>query len=375
MKNEHLKTSFLGLVCITTSLALAQPIITQQPVDRFVTVGQRASFTVTAIGAPPLTYQWFFNSAPLPSATNSTVQWPNIPPSQWGYYSVVVSNSFGSVTSSVVELKAFMPAPHNLNITQPQTGDGVLLSFSGGTSPTFAPYFDIFPLETSTNLVDWTPLAVLERTNSALLDGVQFPDSEAPKFQNRFYRTPTNTLPTFDIQPTGPHAVGTFSLLLTNNLRAPNSKFMVTFWYPAMPAAGVLPAKYVDPQVAYGELNSYYNFTSSGGGNFGSQAQQFFSHSYSNAPVANNQAQYPIILYQPGAGGHRRENTDKTEDLASWGYVVVGMDARDTALSVFPNGGAVEGGFDGSTIASVRATIEARFLDLQFVRKRPFEAM
>ena len=40
-------------------------------------------------------------------------------------------------------------------------------------------------------------------------------------------------------------------MLLTNtNAPGNNAKFMVTFWYPAVAQAGVLPAKYVEPQVA-----------------------------------------------------------------------------------------------------------------------------
>ena len=66
--------------------------------------------------------------------------------------------------------------------------------------------------------------------------------------------------------------------------------------------------------------------------------------------------------------GHRRENTDKAEDLASWGYVVVGLDTSDTHVSVFPNGTVVY----GQTVishngAAIDAAIEGRLLDMQFV--------
>ena len=141
---------------------------------------------------------------------------------------------------------------------------------------------------------------------------------------------------------------------------------MVTFWYPAVAQAGVLPAKYVEPQVALSWIVTILR--ADGGGNFGSQVAAFFSHSLSNAPLATNLAAYPVVLYDPGAGGHRRENTDKAEDLASWGYVVVGLDTSDTAVSVFPNGTVVYGQTPSlSTIADVDAAIEGRLLDMQFV--------
>ena len=47
-------------------------------------------------------------------------------------------------------------------------------------------------------------------------------------------------------------------------------------------------------------------------------------------------AHFPIVLYSPGGDLHRRDNTDKAEELASHGYIVVGIDAPETPLSVFP---------------------------------------
>jgi len=76
----------------------------------------------------------------------------------------------------------------------------------------------------------------------------------------------------------------------------------------------------------------------------------------------------PIVLYDPGTGGHRRENTGKAEDLASWGYVVVGLDTIDTAVSVLPNGAVVYGQtLNEVTAAGLEAAIGGRLPDLQFV--------
>jgi hypothetical protein len=64
----------------------------------------------------------------------------------------------------------------------------------------------------------------------------------------------------------------------------------------------------------------------------------------------------------------RIENTDKAEDLASWGYVVVGLDHRDTWCSVFPDGTFVYGQLvDQSNMQAVEADIEDRLLDEQLV--------
>ena len=352
-----------GFFLAATSIALAQPVITTQPTNQFVNASNNVVLTVGVSGTGPFTYQWLFDATAMAGANSSSLSLSNLQPASSGYYSVIVSNASGSVTSQVAELKVFVGAPHSFRGIQVEPDRTVSLSFAGETTASFAPYYDLYPLETSSNLVNWAPMATLQRSNTAL-DTLGFLDTNAPQFSQRFYRTPTNQLATPDPQPTGPYAVGTFSMLLTNVNRN-NTKFMVTFWYPTVPEAGVLPVKYVEPQVA---VSGLYNFTSSGGGNFSSQVTVFFSHSLSNAPLATNQATYPVVLYDPGYTGHRRENTDKAEDLASWGYVVVGLDTSDTTVSVFPDGTVVSGQrLNTYIIAQWDADIEGRLLDMQFV--------
>ncbi|MCX6923997.1 MAG: hypothetical protein NT154_12430, partial [Verrucomicrobia bacterium] len=357
--------SIVVSVCLgwlAPGFALAQPVISTQPSDRFVNAPGSATFSVSATGVAPITYQWLFGGTAIAGATSYYLSLLNVQPAQSGCYSVIVSNASGSVTSQVALLKVFVAAPHGFSSIQAETNGSVNLSLKGETTALFAPYYDLYPLETSTNLVDWAPLVTLQRTNTSL-DVLRFLDADAPQFSKRFYRTPTNQLATPDPQPTGPHPVGTFSMLLTNTHRN-NAKFMVTFWYPAVAQAGRVPAKYVEPQVA----QSVYNFASYGGGNFSSQVAAFFSHSLSNAPFVANPAKCPVVLYDPGSGGHRRENTDKTEDLASWGYVVVGLDTIDTAASVFPNGAVVYGQtLNLVTTGGLEAAIAGRLPDLQFV--------
>jgi len=343
-------------------LALAQqPIITLQPTNQFVNASGNAQFHVGVTGLAPLTYQWLLDGTPLAGATRFALSLTNVQPAQSGYYLVIVSNASGSITSQVAELKVFIAAPHSLSGIQAEPGGSVTLSFAGETTAPFAPYYDLYPLEASTNLVDWAPLATLQRSNTAL-NTLQFLDTNAPMFNQRFYRTPTNQLATPDPQPSGPYPVGTFSMLLTN-INRNNAKFMVTFWYPAVAQARALPAKYEEPQV----VDSEYDLAPYGGGDFDSQAQAFFSHSLSNAPLATNLAKYPVVLYDASLTGHRRENTDKVEDLASWGYIVVGLDTSDRPVSVFPNGTVVYGQTVAYTVVAIDADIEGRLLDLQFV--------
>ncbi|HEY5912009.1 MAG TPA: immunoglobulin domain-containing protein [Verrucomicrobiae bacterium] len=102
------------------SLALVRtgpPVITGPMVNRTVLYGSTADLRVSAAGAQPLTYQWLFNGTNLDAATNSLLELANIVTGQAGKYSVMVSNEFGAITSSAMDL---MVAP--LFITrQPQS--------------------------------------------------------------------------------------------------------------------------------------------------------------------------------------------------------------------------------------------------------------
>ena len=77
------------------------PTITSQPVSQTVTAGSSVSFSVTASGTAPLSYQWSWNASnTLAGATNATLLLTNVQVSQAGNYAVLVSNSAGSVISS-----------------------------------------------------------------------------------------------------------------------------------------------------------------------------------------------------------------------------------------------------------------------------------
>ncbi len=80
------------------------PEITVQPVDQVASDGAPASFSVTATGGVPITYQWRFWGTNIVGAVSSTYSIAAASSANVGEYSVVVSNPGGSVTSSVVTL-------------------------------------------------------------------------------------------------------------------------------------------------------------------------------------------------------------------------------------------------------------------------------
>ena len=81
------------------------PLITSHPTNQTVNVSAPASFSVTAIGVPEPVYQWLKNGTNLLGQTNATLTFASVQASDVGTYSVVVSNSVGSVTSSNATLQ------------------------------------------------------------------------------------------------------------------------------------------------------------------------------------------------------------------------------------------------------------------------------
>jgi beta-galactosidase len=90
---------------LTVNAAAVAPSITTQPVSQTVTAGQTVTFTVAATGTAPLSYQWKKNGGTISGATGSSYKTPTTTSSDNGaQFTVVVSNSAGSVTSNAATL-------------------------------------------------------------------------------------------------------------------------------------------------------------------------------------------------------------------------------------------------------------------------------
>jgi hypothetical protein len=76
------------------------PAIINQPTNQFLTVGDSISFSVTANGTSPLSYQWSLNMTNIDGATNAILTLNDVQMSDAGYYTVTVTNLYGSTTSS-----------------------------------------------------------------------------------------------------------------------------------------------------------------------------------------------------------------------------------------------------------------------------------
>jgi uncharacterized repeat protein (TIGR01451 family) len=122
----------------TTVAAYIAPAITSQPTNQTVLAGGNTSFSVSATGSAPLSYQWTRNGNSVSGATSATLGLSNVQPNQGGNYTVIVSNPSGSLTSSVAVLTVLVPPSISNQPTNQTVIAGGSASFqvsASGTSP------------------------------------------------------------------------------------------------------------------------------------------------------------------------------------------------------------------------------------------------
>lgn len=87
-------------VSIYQNITPIMPFIISSPLSQTNFVGATITFTATAGGTAPLSYQWNFNGTNIIGATNISLVLTNIQLSQAGVYSILVTNAYGSALSS-----------------------------------------------------------------------------------------------------------------------------------------------------------------------------------------------------------------------------------------------------------------------------------
>ncbi|MGZ4733731.1 MAG: immunoglobulin domain-containing protein, partial [Terriglobales bacterium] len=88
------------------------PTITTHPADKTVAPGETATFSATATGSTPLSYQWQRNQAAISGTTSASYTTPPATSTDNGaQFRVVVSNSVGSATSDPATLTVSSTPP------------------------------------------------------------------------------------------------------------------------------------------------------------------------------------------------------------------------------------------------------------------------
>jgi hypothetical protein len=118
------------------------PLITSGPQTQTVPASTTVELSVEVFApALPLTYQWFFNNAPLQGQTGSTLILASVTLGESGSYSVAVSNSFGSSLSSTA-LVTILPSLLSTQSPDPSLYDSDLLASVSAGSENTSFYFE-----------------------------------------------------------------------------------------------------------------------------------------------------------------------------------------------------------------------------------------
>jgi dienelactone hydrolase len=138
-------------------------------------------------------------------------------------------------------------------------------------------------------------------------------------------------------------------------------ELMVQIWYPAQSVAGYRLAPYVPAKTA-GLLERYYRAPNHA-------IARLVTRAYAGAPVALGE--HPVLIYSPGLGDMRSDDTALLENLASDGYIVVAVDHTHEAQWVqFPGGRMVPWSVPytvSSPYGSSPAVTKRRVVDVRFV--------
>ena len=129
---------------LTVTATAEKPAITTQPAAQTVTEGESATFSVTASGTAPFTYQWKKNGSDIEGVTTSSHTTDATAIGDSGaVFTVVVSNSVGSVTSSGAALTVNAAAVAPTITTQPTAQSiaaGAMATFSVAATGTSLSY-------------------------------------------------------------------------------------------------------------------------------------------------------------------------------------------------------------------------------------------
>jgi hypothetical protein len=153
--------------------------ITRQPTNQVATPGSEVLFAVSASGNGSMLYQWSFKGSPIGNETNSTLSIKSAQPDYAGNYTVKVTDSIGSVTSSPARLTIVAPAPALSAATVSPGPTSGAFSFNYFASSGFT-----YVIEATTDLQHWAPIA----TNSSATGAVSYSDPSASSYPSRFYR-------------------------------------------------------------------------------------------------------------------------------------------------------------------------------------------
>ncbi len=116
-----------------TQLVVNDPVINAQPASCTNIAGTMAMFAVEAYGTTPA-YQWLKSGVAIPGATAATLNFAAVSNSDAATYSVIVSNTYGCLTSQTAQL-VLVPQPTIATVRQ--TNGVVTIAWNSCPGPTY----------------------------------------------------------------------------------------------------------------------------------------------------------------------------------------------------------------------------------------------
>lgn len=177
-------------------------------------------------------------------------------------------------------------------------------------------------------------------------------------------------------KPTGQYAVGTTEYhwvdinrkeSYSEDPKNPYRELMVRIWYPAEGPLPEKPIRFEFDMTEYLKKNQKLMWL------FG-LSRPLYSYVVSEAPIMNHSQSFPIIIFSPGAMGNRDSNVAHCEELASYGYIVIGIShTYDSYMVHFPDGRIInmhqraQGKNFNERRAIINEDLEIRVADVQFI--------
>jgi hypothetical protein len=289
------------------------PTISSDPVNRTVTEGQTAVFSVTATGSTPLSYQWQKDSVAIAGATGSSYTTPPTALTDSGSnFRVTVTNAYGSDTSTAATL--------TVTTGTPTTGQLLLLDRTFDHTTSYrASVLGETPSPTSANCISVQGIYKSGKTPANVCNHEAF----------KFFQMPSNNPSNW----TSPVDYSTGTLHQRIQVISKPSSTRVKY------ALCMFQDEIVPPNHACGSLNS---MTFTAAGTYYSSQVMTSLYQYSTA-VDWDRKPHVIMLHMTDVNNHQPDSYAGYMDLwvgtPNWGLYYP-MRLRYTAIVVPPGGGA-----------------------------------
>ena len=159
----------------------AAPAITNQPAgNTYLLAGDTWSLKAYGLGTHPFSYQWYSNNVALADdgtisgSASQVLTLSSLPAGYAGNFTVVITNLYGSVTSSPAAILVNTVTPQPSNLTNGQVAYWLLDTIQGTTTPDAVGGYDMYVNNTGSGAVaigagKWTNAATFNGGSSCLL--------------------------------------------------------------------------------------------------------------------------------------------------------------------------------------------------------------